>query len=63
MMDSVQHQLDPAIGVDAACIGLFVIVGRSSHHEGNAVVETLRIAAPFQLLEITLSAPLLRVLR
>ena len=49
MMGSVQLQLDPAIGVDAACIGLFVIIGRSSHHEGNAVVETLRIAAPFLL--------------
>lgn len=47
MMDGMQRQLDPAIGVDAACIGLFVIIGRSSHHQGNAVVETLRIAAPF----------------
>ncbi len=47
MMDSMQRHLDPAIGVDAACIGLFVIIGRSSHHQGNAVVETLRIALPF----------------
>jgi hypothetical protein len=47
MMDDMQRHLDPAIGIDAACIGLFVIVGRSSHHEGNAVVETLRIALPF----------------
>ena len=47
MMDGMQRQLDPAIGVDAACIALFVIIGRSSHHQGNAVVETLRIALPF----------------
>ena len=47
MMDGMHRQLDPAIGVDAACIALFVIIGRSSHHQGNALVETLRIALPF----------------
>ncbi len=47
MMDGMQRHLDPAIVVDAACIALFVIIGRSSHHQGNAVIETLRIASPF----------------
>ncbi len=47
MMGAMLRRLDPAMAMDAACIGLFVVIGRSSHHEGNAVTETIGIAAPF----------------
>ena len=55
-MNGMRRHLDPAIGMDAACIALFVVIGRSSHHQGNAVVESIRIAVPFLIALAVVSA-------
>ncbi len=52
MMSAMDRELDPLMLADLACVGLFVVVGRSSHHEGNAVVESARIAAPFAIANV-----------
>ena len=36
-----------AIAADVAAILLFVVLGRSSHDEGEAIVSVLNVAAPF----------------
>jgi Protein of unknown function (DUF3054) len=36
-----------AIALDVACVLLFVVLGRSSHDEGEGIASVLNIAAPF----------------
>jgi Protein of unknown function (DUF3054) len=38
-----------ALAFDAACVLLFVVLGRRSHDEGNDVLGLLNIAAPFAI--------------
>ena len=39
---------DPAAFlIDAACVLLFVVIGRKSHDEGGALTGTARVVAPF----------------
>ena len=36
-----------AIAADVACVLVFVLLGRSSHDEGNGIVAVANVAAPF----------------
>jgi hypothetical protein len=38
-----------ALVFDAACVLLFVVLGRRSHDEGNGVLSVLNVAAPFSI--------------
>jgi hypothetical protein len=38
-----------ALLFDAACVLLFVVLGRQSHDEGNGVLSVLNVAAPFAI--------------
>jgi hypothetical protein len=38
-----------ALPVDAAVVLIFVVLGRGSHEEGQAITGTLKVAAPFLL--------------
>jgi Protein of unknown function (DUF3054) len=38
-----------ALAFDAACVLLFVVLGRRSHDEGNGITSVLNVAAPFAI--------------